>query len=38
MDLGNGRYLPAKNVFVPLFINGRRWGSFEMAYCDEQMR
>ncbi|HEY0324396.1 MAG TPA: methyl-accepting chemotaxis protein [Allosphingosinicella sp.] len=35
MDLGNGRYLPVKNVFVPLFINGQRWGNFEMAYRDE---
>jgi methyl-accepting chemotaxis protein len=38
MDLGNGRYLPVKNVFVPLFINGRRWGNFEMAYRDETVR
>jgi methyl-accepting chemotaxis protein len=38
MDLGNGRYLPVKNVFVPLFVNGRRWGNFEMAYRDEGMR
>jgi len=38
MDLGAGRYLPVKNVFVPLFINGRRWGNFEMAYRDEVAR
>lgn len=38
MDLGNGRYLPVKNVFVPLFIGSRRWGNFEMAYRDEGMR
>ena len=38
MDLGNGRYLPVKNVFVPLFVNGRRWGNFEMAYRDEAIR
>ena len=38
MDLGNGRYLPVKNVFVPLFIAGRRWGNFEMAYRDEAGR
>jgi len=24
-----------KNVFVPLFVNGRRWGNFELAYRDE---
>jgi methyl-accepting chemotaxis protein len=38
MDLGNGRYLPVKNVFVPLFIKGRRWGNFEVAYRDETVR
>ncbi|MDB5721028.1 MAG: chemotaxis protein [Alphaproteobacteria bacterium] len=35
MNLGQGRYLPVKNVFVPLFINGRRWGNFELAYRDD---
>jgi methyl-accepting chemotaxis protein len=35
MDLGGGKYLPVKNVFVPLFIRGRRYGNFEMAYRDE---
>jgi methyl-accepting chemotaxis protein len=34
MNLGEGRYLPVKNVFVPLYINGRRWGNFELAYRD----
>jgi methyl-accepting chemotaxis protein len=24
-----------KNVFVPLWVNGRRWGNFELAYRDE---
>ena len=38
MDLGNGRYLPVKNVFVPLFFGGRRWGNFELAYRDEETR
>ncbi len=38
MDLGGGRYLPVKNVFVPLSVNGRRYGNFEMAYRDEAMR
>jgi methyl-accepting chemotaxis protein len=35
MNLGEGRYLPVKNVFVPMFIRGRRWGNFELAYRDE---
>ena len=34
MELGE-RYIPVKNVFVPLWINGRRWGNFELAYRDE---
>jgi len=38
MELGQGRYLPVKNVFVPVWINGRRWGNFELAYRDEAMR
>lgn len=38
VDLGEGRYLPVKNVFVPLRINGRRWGNFELAYRDEAQR
>ena len=37
MDLGQGRYLPVKNVFVPLYVNGRRWGNFELAYRDDAM-
>jgi len=37
MELGNGRYLPVKNVFVPLYIKGRRWGNFELAYRDEAL-
>jgi len=35
MDLGEGRYMPVKNVFVPMFIRGRRYGNFELAYLDE---
>ncbi|HEY0625215.1 MAG TPA: methyl-accepting chemotaxis protein [Allosphingosinicella sp.] len=35
MNLGEGRYLPVKNVFVPMYIAGRRWGNFELAYRDE---
>ncbi|GLR47702.1 methyl-accepting chemotaxis protein [Sphingomonas astaxanthinifaciens] len=34
MELGDKTY-PVKNVFVPLFINGRRWGNFELAYREE---
>ena len=38
MDLGQGRYLPVKNVFVPLWVSGRRWGNFELAYRDDAVR
>ncbi len=34
MELGDKR-IPVKNVFVPLFVNGRRWGNFELAYRDD---
>ena len=34
MELGD-KYIPVKNVFVPLFIKGKRWGNFELAYRDE---
>ena len=34
MELGD-RSFPVKNVFVPLFVNGRRWGNYEIAYRDE---
>jgi methyl-accepting chemotaxis protein len=34
MELGD-RYIPVKNVFVPIFFKGRRWGNFELAYRDE---
>jgi methyl-accepting chemotaxis protein len=37
MDLGQGRYLPVKNVFVPLYVHGRRWGNFELAYRDDEV-
>ena len=33
LDRGNEE-LMVKNVFVPLWINGRRWGNFEIAYID----
>ncbi len=38
VNLGEGRYLPVKNVFVPMYICGRRWGNFELAYRDEALR
>jgi methyl-accepting chemotaxis protein len=34
MELGD-RYFPVKNVFVPIYFRGRRWGNFELAYRDE---
>ncbi len=34
MELGD-KYIPVKNVFVPVWFNGRRWGNFELAYRDE---
>ena len=34
MELGD-KYIPVKNVFVPVFFKGRRWGNFELAYRDE---
>jgi methyl-accepting chemotaxis protein len=33
LDRGN-EALMVKNVFAPLWINGRRWGNFEIAYID----
>lgn len=35
MELGD-RFVPVKNVFIPLFVHGRRWGNFEIAYRDDQ--
>jgi methyl-accepting chemotaxis protein len=34
MELGD-RHIPVKNVFVPLWFKGRRWGNFELAYRDD---
>jgi methyl-accepting chemotaxis protein len=34
MELGD-KYIPVKNVFVPVWIKGRRWGNFELAYRDD---
>ncbi|CAN5329749.1 methyl-accepting chemotaxis protein [soil metagenome] len=33
-DLGQGKYRAVKSVFVPLWIKGRRWGNFELAFID----
>jgi len=33
LDRGNESVM-VKNVFVPLWVNGRRWGNFEIAYVD----
>ena len=35
MTLGDKR-IPVKNVYVPLWIKGRRWGNFELAYRDDR--
>src|SRR5687768_6070534 len=34
MELGD-KFIPVKNVFVPLRFKGRRWGNFELAYRDD---
>jgi methyl-accepting chemotaxis protein len=34
MELGE-KWIPVKNVYVPLWIKGRRWGNFELAYRDD---
>ncbi|MEO7634101.1 MAG: methyl-accepting chemotaxis protein [Sphingomicrobium sp.] len=34
MELGD-KYIPVKNVYVPLVFKGRRWGNFELAYRDD---
>ncbi|MGL4313518.1 MAG: methyl-accepting chemotaxis protein [Sphingomonas sp.] len=36
MELGRHEFLPLKNVFVPLYFGGRRWGNYELAYVDRQ--
>jgi len=35
-ELGAGNIVVAKDIFVPLYISGRRWGNFELAYVDEK--
>ena len=34
MELGD-RWIPVKNIYVPLWVKGRRWGNFELAYRDD---
>jgi methyl-accepting chemotaxis protein len=34
MELGDKK-IPVKNIYVPLWIKGRRWGNFELAYRDD---
>jgi methyl-accepting chemotaxis protein len=34
MELGDN-FIPVKNVFVPLWVKGRRWGNYELAYRDD---
>lgn len=35
VNLGERNYIPVKNVFVPLYVKGRRYGNFELAYRDD---
>jgi methyl-accepting chemotaxis protein len=35
MTRGN-THVAVKNVFVPLYFKGKRWGNFELGYGDEQ--
>ncbi|MGH6729840.1 MAG: methyl-accepting chemotaxis protein [Sphingomicrobium sp.] len=34
MELGE-KFIGVKNVFVPIYFKGRRWGNFELAYRDD---
>jgi methyl-accepting chemotaxis protein len=34
MELGD-KFIPVKNVFVPLWVKGKRWGNYELAYRDD---
>src|SRR3954447_17183387 len=34
MELGD-KWIPVKNIYVPLWFRGRRWGNFELAYRDD---
>jgi methyl-accepting chemotaxis protein len=33
-NLGDNGFRAVKNVFVPLYFAGKRWGNFEVAYVD----
>jgi methyl-accepting chemotaxis protein len=37
-DLGTEGSVVAKDIYVPLIINGRRWGNFELVYIDADRR
>ena len=34
MELGD-KFIPVKNIFIPLWVKGQRWGNFELAYRDD---
>ena len=34
MELGDKR-IPVKNIYIPLWVKGRRWGNLELAYRDD---
>src|SRR5256885_1427350 len=34
MELGD-KFIAVKNIFIPLWVKGRRWGNFELAYRDD---
>src|SRR4051812_46732410 len=34
MVLGD-KNIPVKNIYIPLWVKGRRWGNFELAYRDD---
>lgn len=34
MELGDKK-IPVKNIYVPLWVKGKRWGNFELAYRDD---
>ena len=36
VELADGKYAPVKNVFIPIRINGRRYGNFEFAYVEPE--
>jgi methyl-accepting chemotaxis protein len=36
VELAEGRYAPVKNVFIPIWINGRRYGNYEFAYVEPE--